>query len=109
VAYSYGVKCEFLRWVYATAASDSTTTTLVLDGLRDTAFEAAASGKSLIGTSANGNSASFALFASWNPDNVLELINWARAFISETDADAALALVGGPARNVRPEFTAMEV
>lgn len=68
-----------------------------LDALADTALEAQAEGRAIIGTSvAGGPSAQFESFRNWSPGNILELIDGARTWADEATVTAALELIGNP-------------
>jgi hypothetical protein len=105
VSYAYGVKCEFLRYAFAQATALSKTVAQVLDAWAADALQSAVTGKTLISASGGGVSSGFAFFDGWNPQELLSLINWARAYEDETDAATAIASLSGPCRAVRPEFT----
>lgn len=107
MAYSYGVKCEFLRYAFAQATALSKTVAQVLDTWAADALQSAVAGKALISASAGGVSSGFAFFDGWNPDELLSLIAWARSYEDESDAAAAIASLLGPCRSVRPEFSQM--
>ena len=107
MAYSYGVKCEFLRYAFAQATALSKTVAQVLDSWASDALQSAVTGKAIISASGGGVSSEFAFFEGWNPEELLTLINWARTYESESDAATAISAMSGPCRSVRPDFSQM--
>lgn len=103
-------KREGLRKVYRAASPQSEAgRESYLDGLSDVALSAINSGKSLIGSSAGGTSASYAVFNSWAPNDVVEFVDWARGYISESDVDDALASVPAKVTRISADFSGVRV
>lgn len=104
VAPSYATKCEFIRYIYRRAASESITRSAVLDALADEHVGQDLDGKRLVGSSASGVSVSFQASAGSSPAYSLELIAWARGYISETDVEDSVALIAPPVRYLSTSF-----
>lgn len=96
---------EFCRRLFRTGGSTDAARQAFLDDLADSALAAREAGTALIGTSAGGASAQFELFSDWTPDEILQLIDAARAWAAESTVEAALALIIGPVREVLPNFS----
>lgn len=86
---------EFLRRVYRDGGANSTTRGAYLDGLADTALTSQQRGKMLTLSSDKGTSVQYAAFSGWNPQDVLALIDEARAFIAESTITLAIAAYNG--------------
>ena len=109
MAISRAVKTEFLRKVYSAAPASSAARDTYLDGLSTTALASRAAGKLLSGTAFGGTSASYSAFSGWHPDQVIELIAWARDYIAEDAIADALALVSPMVRSFQIRTTNLHV
>lgn len=103
---SRAVRTAFLRKVYAaaSAASEAARNTY-LDGLESTALAARHAGKVLNAASFGSSSSSYSVFTGWKPDEVLELCEWARDYISESTAALAVASVPPAVKYLSTSFS----
>lgn len=67
------------------------------------------SGGAISATSANGASVQFQIPSGWSNDDILGLTNEARSWAACVDADAAIALIEGPARFLSSDFSGLRV
>jgi hypothetical protein len=95
----------FLRTVYRKADPQTEAgREALLDGLDDVLWrQINAGGKRLTSTASVGTSASFEWAENMGLDDLASLTEWARGFISEADAEDALASVPGAVRMFRNE------
>jgi hypothetical protein len=86
---------EFCRRLFRAATANTVDArNAVLDELADEAFQQKTSGTALTGTTVYGQSAAqFQMLAGWEPDDVIELVDAARAWAAESTVVAALALI----------------
>lgn len=92
---------EFIRRVYRDGGANATTRAAYLDGLADTALDSQQKGKMLTLSSDKGTSVQYAAFAGWNPQDILDLIDEVREYITESTVTAALTAYNGkPVRGI---------
>ena len=84
---------EFVRRVYRQATAADISNEAYLDALADVALAAEELGKQLLGGSHAGSSLSFAPFAAWTPESLIEMIDLARKPCEEATVADALAAV----------------
>lgn len=106
---SRAVKAAFLRKVYSAASASESARNTYLDGLESTAMAQRHAGKLLTAASFGTSSSSYSSFVGWHPDQVLELCEWARDYISESNITLALADVPAPVRAFHVRTTNLHV
>lgn len=98
MAYSHGTYTEFLRQVYRNGGPDCASRTAYLDGLASNALKASTTGKTLVSVSTGGSSHSYSAFAGYDPNQLLDLIAWARKYICVGTDDIDEVMLEVPAR-----------
>lgn len=78
-----------------------------LDTLRDAAIEAQTEGKTLTATASGGQSASFMVFQAFAPEDVIQLVDEARAWADALTLTAALALIPTAVRHYGHDFSSL--
>ena len=105
----HAVKTAFLRKVYSASAATEAARNTYLDGLETTALAARHSGKVLSSASFGSSNSSYQVFAGWQPDEVLELCEWARDYIALSTAALSVAEVPSRVRMFGTRTTNLHV
>ena len=102
---SHATRCEFIRRVYRLADEGHKSRTELLNEVADKALMELEGGKALTSASGGGVSSSYlSFFNIWSAQDRLELVAWARGFISEEDVEDSIALAGGNVTRFSTDF-----
>lgn len=105
---SSALRREFCRRLFRTDLVDEAARSALLDSISDAAVAASNDGRAVQATAANGASVAFQFVNGWDPQATVELVDEARGWITAANLADALALIEGPVREYRQDFTALQ-